>query len=285
MPPKLGPCWEFFYQGPKQNQHHHRAYCSGCIRHHRQVVDPPNNTDSALKERLQWDETAFTQARATAGHVLGVKDSMIAHLIGQHPCRYASDRAKSVAQRERKGKRPQSASESDADDESDSQRPKKRKKVFAAVAKAMKQPELQVYRGANIPFGEAELARLREQFVRATISANLPFRWTEDIEIIKLFIMFRSTAANVTPSRDVLSGSLLDQLHDTVEKKLRANLKGKRCVLMTDGWKDDSRNPITGANVATSTDSYLVDLFKSNWGSDISPSLRRNGWCYTQDSR
>ncbi|KAJ7194288.1 ribonuclease H-like domain-containing protein [Mycena pura] len=239
MPPKLGPCWEFFYPGPKQNQHHRTAYCLGCIRRHRQGLDPPNDTDIALKQRLQWDEAAFTQ-----------------------------DRAKSVAQRERKGKgrqAPQSSSESDADDESDSHRPKKkRKKVFLAVAKAMEQPQLQVYRGANIPFSPAELERLREQFARATISANLPFQWTEDIEIIKLFIMFRSTAADVIPARDVLSGTLLNQLYDTVEKKLRAHLKGKRCAFMTDGWKDDSRNPITGANVATSTDSYLVDVFQSN---------------------
>ncbi|KAJ7022150.1 hypothetical protein C8F04DRAFT_1138886 [Mycena alexandri] len=61
MPPKLGPCWEFFFPGPKENKAHYRAYCLGCIRHHRQGLDPPNDTDIALKGRLEWAEATFTQ--------------------------------------------------------------------------------------------------------------------------------------------------------------------------------------------------------------------------------
>ncbi|KAJ7218538.1 hypothetical protein GGX14DRAFT_390303 [Mycena pura] len=62
MPPNPGPCWEFFYQWPKENQHHHIAYCLGCIRHHR-----------ALKERLQWDEVAFSHSRTEIALKAGKK--------------------------------------------------------------------------------------------------------------------------------------------------------------------------------------------------------------------
>lgn len=161
---------------------------------------------------------------------------MIAHLIGRTPCPHASDRAKKKAAEIKKGKGKrvkESDSESDADDESDSQPPlkKPRKQIFRNVEKAMRQPELQVWRGANIPFSAAEVERVREQFLRATVSANLPFRWTEDIEIIKLLLMFRSTACDVIPSREVIAGSLLDSASAEVEKMLRTALKGQCAVL------------------------------------------------------
>lgn len=63
------------------------------------------------------------------------------------------------------------AAESDSEsmeDEEEVRPTKKRKQVFRNVEKAMKQPELKVYWGANIPFSSAEVERLREQFLRAT---------------------------------------------------------------------------------------------------------------------
>ncbi|KAJ7234711.1 hypothetical protein C8J57DRAFT_1249061 [Mycena rebaudengoi] len=154
MPPKEGALWEFFFKGPKQNASINEAYSLGCIRHHQCVKDPPNNTDLVLKDRLKWEEAAFTAAHEESGYVRGEKSAMIAHLIGRKPCHEAAGTG-----------------------------------------------------GTNIPFSSAEIERVRNQFLRATISANLPFRWTEDIEIIKLFIM-------------------------------------------SDGWKDDSKNPITGVNIS-----------------------------------
>ncbi|KAJ7113553.1 ribonuclease H-like domain-containing protein [Mycena epipterygia] len=263
MSPPLGPIWDFFLPGPSRNTSHNDAYCLGCIRHHRQVPNPPNDTDTAFKKQLTW---AIASAGKTAC-VNGVKSSMIAHLIGAKPCPRASDRARKKATELKKGKKraKESDAESDADNESDSAPPsKKLKKVFRNVEKAMRQPELQVWRGANIPFSTAEVERVREQFLRATVSANLPFRWIEDIEVIKLLLMFRSTACDVIPSREVIAGSLLNSASAEVEKKLRAALKGQYVVLSTDGWKDDSHNPITGVNVSTKSNSYLVDLIQSN---------------------
>ena len=35
MPPSKGQLWKFFYQGEKQNSSQFKAYCKGCIHHHR----------------------------------------------------------------------------------------------------------------------------------------------------------------------------------------------------------------------------------------------------------
>ncbi|KAJ7255617.1 hypothetical protein C8J57DRAFT_1236060 [Mycena rebaudengoi] len=202
MPPKEGALWEFFFKGPKQNASMNEAYCLGCIRHYRRVEDPPNDTDLALKDRLKWEEAAFTAAREEAGHVCGEKSAMIAHLIGRKPSAQI------------KGSAPPTAAVDSTDDESDTApTSKKRKKLFRNVEKAMKQPELVVYRGANIPFSSAEIERL--------------------------FMMFRSTACDVIPGRDTMSGTLLNAASARVEKHLKS-----------DGWKDDSKNPITGVNVS-----------------------------------
>ncbi|KAJ7237891.1 ribonuclease H-like domain-containing protein [Mycena haematopus] len=266
MPAPLGPVWEFFYPGGKQNSSHNAAYCLGCIRHARQVhgfQDPPNETDTTLLERIRTDTAAFSQALDSTDHVRGVKKSMLAHLIGRDPCPHISAETKKKA-KALKNSTPLAA-DSDADNDSDPQpAPKKRKAVFRNVEKAMRQPELTVYRGANIPFSSSELERVRAQFLRATVSANLPFRWTEDVEVIKLFIMFRALACDAIPSRDVLSGTLLNKASIEVEKALRTALKLKYVVLSSDGWKDDQRNPITGVNVSANGKSYLIDLIQSN---------------------
>ncbi|KAJ7931944.1 hypothetical protein B0H13DRAFT_1857362 [Mycena leptocephala] len=232
MPPGKGPIWEFFFfPGIKQNSSHNQAHCLGCIRHFRQGLgaqDPPNDTDANLKLRLQWDEQIFVQARAAAGHVLGEKSAMIAHLIGRTRCPHASARATKIAKEIKKGKKQAAESDSESMEDEEEVRPtKKRKQVFRNVEKAMKQPELKV-----LP-GSAEVEHLREQFLRATVPANLPFRWTEDVEVIKLFIMFRSTVCEVIPTRDVLSGTLLNAANSEVEKKLREALYHKYAMLST----------------------------------------------------
>ncbi|KAJ7699303.1 hypothetical protein B0H17DRAFT_1049402 [Mycena rosella] len=88
MPPTKGPLWEFFLPGAKQNSSQYVAHCLGCIRHHRQVQNPPDNSDLALKARLVWGEATLEHAIASAsdgGHVRGEKTAMIAHLIGTGP--------------------------------------------------------------------------------------------------------------------------------------------------------------------------------------------------------
>jgi hypothetical protein len=169
-----------------------------------------------------------------AGHVRGEKSAMIAHLIGNKACPYASKEAKKVARMERGGGRKDDVASTDADDESEGPNTpaKKRKRIFGKVKEStMNQTKLKVFKGISIPFSEAQEDLVRKQFLRATISANLPFRWTEDAEVIKLFLLFRSAACDIIPSRRVLAGSLLNEESQRVEKCLTKALKGKYVVL------------------------------------------------------
>ncbi|KAF4590493.1 hypothetical protein EYR38_009794 [Pleurotus pulmonarius] len=124
----------------------------------------------------------------------------------------------------------------------------------------LKQGKLRVFKGISVPFSEAQRADVQKQFLRATISANLPFTWVSNAEVQKLLVMFRSTAEEVIPSRDVLSGRLLKEESAEIEKRLKLVLAGKYAVLATDGWKDISRNAIAGINVSVEFEAYLVKL-------------------------
>jgi hypothetical protein len=155
-------------------------------------------------------------------HARGEKSAMIAHLIS---CPHASAAAKKVA-KQLKGEK----SKDDTDDDDAPSR--KRKRVeFVALEKAMQQTELKVFRGLNIPFNDAQSKIVRDQFLCATISANLPFRWTLDPEIIKLFLMFRSTATDIMPSNKVISGRLLDEAVARVDKEIVSTVKGKYATI------------------------------------------------------
>jgi hypothetical protein len=117
----------------------------------------------------------------------------------------------------------------DGDDESDVA-PSKKRKCVAAVEKSLKQSELKGIKGINIPFNQTQKEIIQTQFLRATISANLPFRWVIDPEVIKLFLMFRSAAGAVIPDRKALSGRLLNtesiQVAENVDKILKGHYVG-----------------------------------------------------------
>ncbi|KAJ7838351.1 hypothetical protein B0H14DRAFT_3459380 [Mycena olivaceomarginata] len=125
----------------------------------------------------------------------------------------------------------------------------------------MQQTELKVFRGLNIPFNDAQSEIVRNQFLRATISANLPFRWTLDPEIIKLFFMFRSTATDVMPSDKVISGRLLDEAAARVEKEIVSTVKGKYGTASSDGWKD--KYSVTGVDITVDGKSHLIDVIQT----------------------
>ncbi|KAJ7280769.1 hypothetical protein C8J57DRAFT_1027319, partial [Mycena rebaudengoi] len=114
--------------------------------------------------------------------VLSVKDSMIAHLTA---CPHASTAAKKLAKNLKPNKSKQKTAKDTADsDASNDAHPWKRKRLLQ-VQKNMTQSQLKI---------------IKSQFLRATISANLPFRWMMDPEIMKLFLMFRSRAIDMIPS-------------------------------------------------------------------------------------
>jgi len=192
---------------------------------------------------------------------------MVAHILGKggnQPCPYTSAEARKTARKVKdpKGKakrgRESSGSESGSDNH-DERRPAK-KKLLTKIKTSLKQSHLKVFRGIQVPFNEEQQKILHEQFLRATISANLPFRWVEDPEIIALFLLFRSTAGEAMPSRQQLSGRLLDDANSGVIKRLKEVLRGEYAVLASDGWKDESRDSVNGVNISVGGKVSLFQL-------------------------
>ncbi|KAK0443280.1 hypothetical protein EV421DRAFT_1735884 [Armillaria borealis] len=170
---------------------------------------------STLILKCYQKKTGLVQA---AGSVLGIKPSMIHHILHKCPC--PTHEACSAAKKERaKTSGSAHATESDTESDDDS-RLRKKAKIFKLVQKSMSQSELKVYRGPDIPFNEEGESAVKKQFLRATISANLPFDWTKDPEVIKLFLMMRSAAWKVMPTPEVLAGRLLNEEGKKAEKEL-----------------------------------------------------------------
>jgi hypothetical protein len=140
------------------------------------------------------------------------------------------------------------SSECESDEEDGPVR--KGRKLHNQVKSSLKQSQLKVFRGINVPFTEEQEEVVRQQFLRATVSANLPFRWVEDPEIITLFLLFRSTVEHVMPSRKQIAGPLLDKADNDAMKRLKEVLRGEWAVVSADGWKDESRNSINGVNLS-----------------------------------
>ncbi|KAF9062402.1 ribonuclease H-like domain-containing protein, partial [Rhodocollybia butyracea] len=206
------------------------------------------------------------------GSVLGEKRAMIAHILGgDHSCRYASltaiYKAKELEKKEQKGKRVRNSDGVEEDTESTNDSGLAPLKKHKAVDRVLKQQaKLRVFKGISIPFTDEQEKEVHAQFLRATVSANLSYSWVSDPEVIKLFLMFRSCAGDVIPSREVLAGRLLKEEHARVEEELKSKLKGKNVTLTCDGVKDISK---TRSWVSTSHRNlkigqpYLVHLYNA----------------------
>lgn len=111
-----------------------------------------------------------------AAHVLGKGDS--------HPCPNSSAAAQNAARtvRNAKGKGKRGLEESSTDDDVDNDQKSKpaKKKLLTKIERSFTQSQLKILRGIEVPFNSEQADIVHEQFLRATISANLPFRWVED---------------------------------------------------------------------------------------------------------
>ncbi|KAG6835860.1 hypothetical protein H0H93_013888 [Arthromyces matolae] len=135
------------------------------------------------------------------GGVNGVKESMSAHLLGKGSsgkgCPNASKRARMIAQQMKGSGSGQSKRSHDSVDteEFDHQQKRAKTKVLTNVEESfMKQTKLKVFRGPALPFSAEQQEIVRQQFLRATISANLPYQWVENPEVIALFSAIRTGA-------------------------------------------------------------------------------------------
>jgi len=54
------------------------------------------------------------------------------------------------------------------------------------------------------------------------------------------------------PSRQQISGQLLDDVDASVLTWLKAMLQGQYAVLASDEWKDESRDSVNGVNLSVS---------------------------------
>ncbi|KAF8881822.1 hypothetical protein CPB84DRAFT_1751072 [Gymnopilus junonius] len=208
MPAARKPIWKYFIPGKKQNGSHDQAHCRGCL----DEICPPG-------AKLKLDENGHPQLDGQSwlvdafendvGGVLGVKDSMLAHILGKNKLR-ASD--KEAAWKKRKGKWSREDSDEEGDDEGSTSKTVKRK-LLNNIKSSMKQTQLKVFRGIDIPFSEEQIKIIQQQVLH-------------------------------------ISGCLLDSANDMVMDSLRAKLGGEYAVLTLDGWKDSSRNAISGVNLS-----------------------------------
>jgi hypothetical protein len=169
---------------------------------------------------------------------------MIAHILGgEKPCRYASEAAKKTAtdmrnkaKGPRDGKRTRDDSEDGSGDEagSGSAAPSKKRRAIDRVETKQSSLDGKVFKGINIPFSPKEKKAIHSQFLRASISANLPFQWVEDPEVIQLFYMFRAQAGEVIPSAKQVADRLLEEEHEQVESGVKEAVNGKDVVLTYD---------------------------------------------------
>jgi len=101
---------------------------------------------------------------------------MVAHILGgSKPCPNASLEAWTTAKAVHKGKGKRSHEESDSDKDQNSVEQPIRKKLLNKVKASLRQSQLKVFHGINVPFTHEQAEAIHEQFLHATISANLPF--------------------------------------------------------------------------------------------------------------
>jgi hypothetical protein len=84
-----------------------------------------------------------------------------------------------------------------------------------------------VFAKNDMPFSTRDQAAIREQVLKATISANISFRAWENPEMLALFGMLRSRAPDIIPTAKEISGSLLTGAANKVESNLKLLLNGR----------------------------------------------------------
>ncbi|KAF8903395.1 hypothetical protein CPB85DRAFT_1377091 [Mucidula mucida] len=258
-----GVLWPYFFRGARQNQSQYRAHCLACI----DARQPDNvpidvNMDASLMAAQPWFDAAL-EASSDKGSVRGDASAMLHHLVSCPNVAAAVRKGCCSRKGVRNGGKDNDGSEGDDEADAGPSRPPKRQRL-EATKQMLKQTHLKVFKGINIPFSALEKAAVQAQFMRATISANLPFRWTDDPEVISLFLMMRATADEVIPERCLLSGKLLNMAANNIDQVIHESVHRKHVSISTDGWKDNSHNSVTGVHIALNQQSYLVKLVKTN---------------------
>lgn len=84
---------------------------------------------------------------------------------------------------------------------------------------------------------------INKQLLYALVSANVPFSFVENPEVIKLFNIIRPSYK--LPSRKTLSTEILENVHNNVESQIEKFItQSKFLTLSGDGWTDVSQHSI-----------------------------------------
>ena len=98
----------------------------------------------------------------------------------------------------------------------------------SSQAKKLKGPLTDfTYKGVDIPFSALEKDTIKAQSLWAVISVNLPFRVFEDLEVLKLIKMLRTTGPEIMPTGKVVGGWLLNKASTISRDKLAKLLQGQ----------------------------------------------------------
>jgi len=85
-----------------------------------------------------------------------------------------------------------------------------------------------------------EMTAIHQQLLRALLSANVPFSFVDNPEVIKLFKMMRPSYN--LPSRKWISTEILDQVHKEVDREIQKfAAEAKFLTLSGDGWTNISK--------------------------------------------
>ena len=86
--------------------------------------------------------------KADVGGILGVKDSMIAHILvknGNNPCPNVSEDAQKTARTEKKGKKKKREREGEGSDSENDEKKQVKRKLLTNIKTTLKQSQLKVF--------------------------------------------------------------------------------------------------------------------------------------------
>lgn len=104
-------------------------------------------------------------------------------------------------------------------------------------------------------------AECDKKIARFFYGCNIPFNvadnslWKDMIETLR--------PGYSAPSRSILGGRLLDEIHKGLKEDISKEISGKDVTLMQDGWSDIHNSPVIATSVHTGTRSFFISSLET----------------------